>query len=220
MGRPYPPFSGGGPPLGRPSCTCRPRHDDGARRAKGLKRESFRTSTPQMHHQDRRGPKISSVLFEFAIAAHVWLSHRRPVCSVQGRFFRKRVFFGGVPPPGALVLYIIGDRKTVVPTEKTATNNKVFGLRQFRCTIHAVRVRKVPRFWSDFEEQATSGCHTEGPLCSVHGRFFQDRGGCRFRHFFMFLGQPKKQGRCVTAWTTFGHKILLSQTVMSLQSLS
>ena len=94
-----PPFSGGVPPLGRPSCTCRPRHDDGARRAKGLKRESFRTSTPQMHHQDRRGPKISSVLFEFAIAAHVWLSHRRPVCSVQGRFFRKRVFFGGGYPP-------------------------------------------------------------------------------------------------------------------------
>ena len=50
--------------------------------------------------------------------------------------------------------------------------------------------------------------------------FFRTGGGCRFRHFFMFLGQPKKQGRCVTAWTTFGHKILLSQTAMSLQSLS
>ena len=50
--------------------------------------------------------------------------------------------------------------------------------------------------------------------------FFQDQGGGRFGHFFMFLGPPKKQGRCVTAWTTFGHKILLSQTAMSLQSLS
>ena len=175
-----------------------------------------------MHHQGRRGTKISSVLFEFAIAAHVWLSLRRPVCSVQGRFFRKRVFFWGwgYPPLGAHVLYIIGERKTGVPTEKTATNNKVFGLRQFRCTITAVRVRKVPRFWSDFDEQPTSGCHIEGPLCSVHGCFFRTGGGCRFWSFFMSLGQPKKQGRCVMAWTTFGHKILLSQTVMSLQSLS
>ena len=147
-----------------------------------------------MHRQGRRGTKFFSVLFEFAIAAHVWVSHRRPVCSVQGRFFRKRAFFGGGPPPGALVLYIMDERKTVVPTEKTATNNKVFGLRQFRCTIHAVRVRKVPRFWSDFEEQATSGCHTEGPLCSVHGRFFQDRGGVPIPSFFHVPGSAKKTG--------------------------
>ena len=122
-------------------------------------------------------------------------------CHTEGPFaqskgdFSGNVFFrGGYPPPGALVLYIMGERKTVVPTEKTATNNKVFGLRQFRCTIHAVRVRKVPRFWSDFEEQATSGCHTEGPLCSVHGRFFQDRGGVPISSFFHVPGSAKKTG--------------------------
>ena len=90
---------GGVPPPGPTSCTCRPRHEDGARRAKYLKRESFRTSTVQMHHQDRRGTKIPSVLFEFVIADHVWLSLRRPVCSVQRRFFRKRVFLGGGGTP-------------------------------------------------------------------------------------------------------------------------
>ena len=46
------------------------------------------------------------------------------------------------------------------------------------------------------------------------------RTASRLGDFFMSLGQPKKQGRCVTPWTTFGHKILLYQTVMSLQSLS
>ena len=63
--------------------------------------------------------------------------------------------------------------------------------------------------------------HRRPNLLSPCMFFFQDQGGGgRFAHFFMFLGPPKKQGRCVTAWTTFGHKILLSQTAMSLQSLS
>ena len=94
--------------------------------------------------------------------------------------FQETCFFwgeGGPPSPGAHVLYIIGERKTGVPTEKTATNNKVFGLRQFRCTITAVRVQKVPRYRSDFETHATSGCHTEGPICSVHVCFFSGPGG-------------------------------------------
>ena len=62
--------------------------------------------------------------------------------------------------------------------------------------------------------------HRRPNLLSPCMFFFRTRGGGRFAHFFMFLGPPKKQGRCVTAWTTFGHKILLSQTAMSLQSLS
>ena len=109
--------------------------------------------------------------------------------------FQETCFFGGEggpPSPGAHVLYIIGERKTGVPTEKTATNNKVFGLRQFRCTITAVRVQKVPRYRSDFETHATSGCHTEGPICSVHVCFFSGPGWGPICSFFHVPGSAKK----------------------------
>ena len=91
-----------------------------------------------------------------------------------------------------------------------------------------MRHRERPRpietsFCAGRVAQLTSRRRTAGPVGWPKPRFSRKRvflGGGYFGHFGGFLGQQKIRGERVTLWTTFGHKILLSQTVMSLQSLS
>ena len=59
------------------------------------------------------------------------------------------------------------------------------------------------------------------PILLSPRAFFQDQGGGADLAILAHSWVSKKnRGERVMLWTTFGHKILLSQTVMSLQSLS
>ena len=82
------------PRQARPCCTCGPRQGDGANRANGRKRKSYRARTVQVHHQGRPGPSAMSFQAGTTNVRHVSLSNSTPIGSVQPRFFRKRVFGG------------------------------------------------------------------------------------------------------------------------------
>ena len=83
------------PRQARPCCTCGPRQGDGANRANGRKRKSYRARTVQVHHQGRPGPSAMSFQAGTTNVRHVSLSNSTPIGSVQPRFSRKRVFRGG-----------------------------------------------------------------------------------------------------------------------------